>query len=202
MVARSVSRKATFVSMAVAAAFAAALMAAAFAPAQAYAANVEYVDRSWDGTSVVSVTQMASAQRLTDADEDDLTSGWYVADETYTYGIYDRWEINGTVNLVLCDGVKIHCKDGIHVPAGSTLNIYCQQGGTGASFPDALAGAALQGKNKSVMVLVKDGKLAGVEALATAKANIQHGYILGGASAVSDQLAATIATKTDMTFAK
>ena len=73
---------------------------------------------------------------------------------------------------------------------------------TGANFPDALAGAALCGKNRSVMVLVKDGKLAAADALAAAKSQALHGYVLGGPGAVSDQLATTVAAKTSMTFVK
>ena len=85
---------------------------------------------------------------------------------------------------------------------GQGLTLKTPAVATGANYPDALAGAALCGKNKSVMALVKDGKLSGVDILAKYSSLIQHGYVFGGAGAVSDQLASTVAKQTSMTFVK
>ena len=59
-----------------------------------------------------------------------------------------------------------------------------------------------QKENKSVLVLVKDNKLAGVDALAKSKSTIEHGYVLGGPAVIPDALATQVADKTDMRFVK
>lgn len=62
---------------------------------------------------------------------------------------------------------------------------------TGANFPDALAGAALCGKNRSVILLVADnstgrGHIKGF--LDTNKKKMNKGYALGSSAVVSDAL--------------
>ncbi len=59
---------------------------------------------------------------------------------------------------------------------------------TGASFPDALAGAALCGSKNSVLVLAKNEKSSGLDVIAANKAQVQTGYVLGGESSVSASL--------------
>ena len=71
---------------------------------------------------------------------------------------------------------------------------------TGENFPDALAGAALQGKAASVMVLVKNENSPGVNALADNKSVIESGYVFGGNIAVPDAVVKSIADKTGMTY--
>ena len=58
---------------------------------------------------------------------------------------------------------------------------------TGKDFPDALAGAALCGKNKSYLLLVKDENSATLD-LINADSGIETGYVLGGKNAVSEDL--------------
>ena len=61
---------------------------------------------------------------------------WYVVNNNSTL-YYDRIEVTGTVNLILCDGKTLTANKGLHVPSGVTLNIYCQTGGTGKlTIPD------------------------------------------------------------------
>lgn len=64
---------------------------------------------------------------------------------------------------------------------------------TGANFPDALAGAALCGKNNAVILLVADSAdaRAHVKKFLTAnKGTIKRGYVLGDKSVVSNSLQA------------
>ncbi|MBE5902035.1 MAG: hypothetical protein E7280_09030 [Lachnospiraceae bacterium] len=42
-----------------------------------------------------------------------------------------RIEVQGTVNLILCDGATLEVRKGITVSTGNTLNIFCQSGKTG-----------------------------------------------------------------------
>lgn len=58
---------------------------------------------------------------------------------------------------------------------------------TGQAFPDALAGAALCGKNNSVLLLAKDKDSVSLQ-LVDKLAGIETGYVLGGTSAVSEEL--------------
>ena len=58
---------------------------------------------------------------------------------------------------------------------------------TGASFPDALAGATLCGRAGSVILLAKDGRTQAVDLLADAS-GVGGIYVLGGESAVSASL--------------
>lgn len=44
--------------------------------------------------------------------------------------------MHGTANIILRDGCKAHLKDGIHVPSGSTLNIYAGNSGSGKLYVD------------------------------------------------------------------
>lgn len=57
---------------------------------------------------------------------------------------------------------------------------------TGASYYDALAGAALCGKNNSALVLVADGWTSNVDGfLKKHKASVREAYVFGGPAAVS-----------------
>lgn len=55
--------------------------------------------------------------------------GWWVADQYAEFN--NRVVVNGTVNLIINDGVTLNAKKGIQVHRGNTLNIYTQQSGTG-----------------------------------------------------------------------
>ena len=70
------------------------------------------------------------------------------------------------------------------VKNGMTLN---KMGvATSKNFPDALAGAALCGYNKSVLVLADDTHLGIMPYLKANSSSIKSGYIFGGSSAVGD----------------
>ena len=59
---------------------------------------------------------------------------------------------------------------------------------TGENYPDALAGAAMQGRTGSIMVLVKNVKSPSLATLSSNKAALEHGFVLGGTNAVPDTL--------------
>jgi uncharacterized repeat protein (TIGR02543 family) len=82
---------------------------------------VNYIDES--GTS-----QTVDANIL--SDQTDLTAGWWVVDSDVT--VSKRMNMNGTVNLILCDGCTLTADKGITVAEGNRLNVYCQTSGTGA----------------------------------------------------------------------
>lgn len=106
------------------------LMVAALVPAQLIASvgatsGVLYLSRSWDDSKVVEETKTADCQDynsgITNLD------GWY-----YVNGYYEvsqRLNVTGTANIVINDGSTLLAKDGIHVPPGTTLNVYNTPGG-------------------------------------------------------------------------
>ena len=60
---------------------------------------------------------------------DGTPSDWYLVSQNVT--INERINVVGNVNLVICDGHTVTFEDGIHVPEGSTLNIYGQANDSG-----------------------------------------------------------------------
>lgn len=91
---------------------------------------VQYIEHSWNGSSVVSTTKSADATAVNSTGFGvTWSSGWYKVTGNVT--IDDRATVSGTVNLILCDGAKLTVNDGIVVNAGNTLNIYGQSAGTG-----------------------------------------------------------------------
>ena len=56
-------------------------------------------------------------------------NGWYVVRGNTT--ISGRITVNGTANLILCDGATLTASSGITVNSGNTLNIFAQSAGTG-----------------------------------------------------------------------
>ena len=131
MDAKSISRSASYVLAAMVVILVASLL---WVAPQAYADGVQYVSRSFSYPNVATETKACTSYaRLADmnGDEELYDGWWYVADESETYGTSDRWEVLGTANLIIKNGVTIKCKDGIHVPAGSTLNIYFEPGESG-----------------------------------------------------------------------
>ena len=101
------------------------LMVAALVPAQLIASvgaasGVSYLSRSWDGSQVVTETKTADCQDYNSGITD--LNGWY-----YVNGYYEvsqRLNVTGTANIVINDGSTLLAKDGIHVPEGTTLNVY------------------------------------------------------------------------------
>lgn len=66
---------------------------------------------------------------------------------------------------------------------------------TGTDYYDALAGAALCGRNNSVLVLVSDSNLSSIESfIAPNKGSVRHAYVFGGPAAVSPKTYNAITT--------
>ena len=63
------------------------------------------------------------------------TPSWLVCNSDITIG--ERITVNGTVNLILCDGATLTANQGITVGSGNTLNIYGQKGDLGKLIADA-----------------------------------------------------------------
>ena len=63
---------------------------------------------------------------------------------------------------------------------------------TGTNYPDALAGAALQGADGAVLLLVASGHEDAIDAIGEAADSITSVRILGGTSAVSEDLEASL----------
>ena len=104
-----------------------------------YLVSTNYI--AADGTS-----QSHAAKELTSSDHE-LTSGWHVVNGNVGITPYldcnnnstRRINVSGDVKLILADGATLdvthtetpNVSGGIHVPAGSSLTIYRQSGGTG-----------------------------------------------------------------------
>ena len=61
---------------------------------------------------------------LEKSNEDNLDSGWYVLNSSFTYD--ERIVISGNVHLILCDGCTLTAKQGIRINTDATLSIYAQ----------------------------------------------------------------------------
>lgn len=112
-------------------------------PATAFAGNaraadaVSYVDRSWDGSQVVSktkqVTEYISFDDLIPVNQTfELTDGkWYVVENSKSL----PFKVNcaGTVNIIICDGTELTIANvgGLSVPETATLNVYGQENDAG-----------------------------------------------------------------------
>ena len=102
-----------------------------FAAVTQAAAPVEYVVRSWDGTQVKEETTECTNYSVVNADTEEI-SGWYVVNSNVQSS--KRMVVKDTANIILCDGKKLHLEEGINVPSGNTLNIYCQSAGSGELY--------------------------------------------------------------------
>ena len=99
----------------------------------AYAAGVSYIDGS--GKS-----QTADATELETATTNWIDGSWYIV-PAGGLTISGRITVNGTVNLILCDGATLKASAGI-TTTGATLNIYAQSAGTGALIATGSTGCA------------------------------------------------------------
>ena len=108
--------------------------------------SVKY--RYCDGTAFhTGNTPAASTYKVDTGNRKWTNNSWYVVTENVTFE--KRIEITGTVNLVLCDGATLTAKQGISVnnghynPSGDcALNIYAQNGGTGALYAGTANGTS------------------------------------------------------------
>ena len=108
---------------------------------------VTYVTRSWNDSKVVSTSATCTDYTVVTDETDTFESGWYVVSTDTT--IEDRIEVDGTANLILCNGATLTAKAGIEVADGKTLNIYGQSGDSGkliATGADKSAGIGGSGQ--------------------------------------------------------
>ncbi len=98
--------------------------------------------------------------------DQNTTEKWYVV--TSDVEIKGRITVNGTVNLILCDGKTLKASKGITVSSGNTLNIYGQDKGTGelvANDADANSAAiggdyGSDGSNRNCgTIIINGGKI-------------------------------------------
>ena len=77
---------------------------------------------AWNGSAVVDAEGGCTSYTVL-TNQTTWTNGtWYVLKESKT--ISSRITVNGTVNLILCDGATLTASKGIAVATGKTLNIY------------------------------------------------------------------------------
>ena len=120
--------------------------------------SVTYVERSWDGTKVVSTAATADAVPV--PADGKMTSGTYYLDKDVT--VSGRISLEGDTDLILGDGHTLDVK-GVYVPEGSTLNIYAQSDGIGAgtidSHPSGGAAIGAYSKHKGGGVTIHGGNI-------------------------------------------
>ena len=98
---------------------------------------VSYME--WNGTAFEEKT--AEDYTVVDSGTDEFADGgWYVVTGVVETG--SRISVSGSAHLILCDGAKLTAEEGIDVPAGNTLSIYGQSGGTGELESDGDAACA------------------------------------------------------------
>ncbi len=111
-----------------------ALFALMLIPQGAWAQNVEY--NSYDtskGKFVKATVASGHYELLTGNSSATLENGkTYVVSGTETFN--NRLIVDGTVNIILCDGATFTANWGITVSTGDVLNVYAQSEGTGKLF--------------------------------------------------------------------
>ena len=98
--------------------------------------GVQYISKSWDGSQVSSETKTCTDYISFNSSTQELR-GWYVVSGNVENDNRPFVTAGQTANIILLDGANLYCEDGINVPSGTTLNIYCQSGGTGKLYCDA-----------------------------------------------------------------
>lgn len=106
--------------------------------------TVSYIERSWDGSKVVSATKTVTATVVESTDSDFEWYGEYSSDPNRLkwFVVKDDVTINGNINikknvaLILCDGATMTVNGCMNVTKTSKwgndrLDIYCQSAGTG-----------------------------------------------------------------------
>ena len=89
--------------------------------------------RQYDGTYFInSQTPAEITYKVVPTNKTWTDGNWYVVTEDVT--VAHRITVNGTVNLILCDGAKLTAPEGISVNEGNALNIYAQSSGTGTLY--------------------------------------------------------------------
>lgn len=89
---------------------------------------IQYVSKSWNGTKVVSETKDCTNYTVMQSGNDYWRDGtWYVVKGDVR--IKTDVVVDGTVNLIICDGAKLTVTEGISVVKSDVLNIYAQSDG-------------------------------------------------------------------------
>ena len=96
---------------------------------------VSYIYRSWDETNGVVVEEERTCSTYTvlassNSNVNLTDGGWYVVKSNITFN-HNKIIVNGTVNLILCDGYKLSIAGQIQVKNGNSLNIYGQSEDSG-----------------------------------------------------------------------
>ena len=100
----------------------------------AWAEDVKYI-RYWviDNNQKVTLNKeiltysnptVLTSTLLEKSSEDNLNSGWYVLNSSFSYG--ERIVISGDVHLILKDGCTLTAEQGIRINTDATLSIYAQ----------------------------------------------------------------------------
>jgi hypothetical protein len=84
--------------------------------------------RAWDGSRVAEVEGGCRDYLLLEGQTTWEDGAWYVAEGVVS--INDAVRVQGTANLILCDGASVTANKGIRIDKGA-LNVYGQSGGTG-----------------------------------------------------------------------
>ncbi len=96
-----------------------------------YIAPIPYVYYSEDGIIATKHTDGSCTDYTTVTDSTtDWSTGWYVVSSDVT--VSERIYVDGTANLILCDGATLIAEKGIGVNDTKKLIIYAQDNGTGA----------------------------------------------------------------------
>ncbi len=101
----------------VAAALLTIVIACSGGPAFAEQEAVNYLDQDGNRQTVSEYTTITSGTSRLDGE-------WYVVKDSVK--IESRVEVKGDVKLVLMDGARLECKDGIHVSGSNALTVYGQ----------------------------------------------------------------------------
>ena len=93
--------------------------------------NYIYYTVNTDGKTITKHTEGSQADPtvltstlLENSNEDNLNTGWYVLNSTFSYG--ERIVISGDVHLILKDGCTLTAEQGIRINTDATLTIYAQ----------------------------------------------------------------------------
>lgn len=95
------------------------------------AADAYYINRTWNGTEVVSESEPYTGTSVKLPESGGAINGWFYVDENITVNSRLLIASGHTVNLVLVDGVTVTVIGGIDVPDGATLHIYGQSRDSG-----------------------------------------------------------------------
>ena len=93
--------------------------------------GVSYISYTWDSVNNLLSSYELSTSDYTDVTEETTTwsTGWYVVSRDVV--IKDRIVVEGSVNVILCDGITLTAEGGIRLTKENTLNIYSQKDGNG-----------------------------------------------------------------------